>query len=336
MIILFANKYPVDQAVSHYIETKIWKHSRPKHPRKNDDIVIYLETKIEKFLTHLADAEKRVARNLFEQCIHQIKKNQVISHPTPNVFNLKVLEESLSEELKSCFKDLNHASTSQVDGFRQDVWENGDDWVDARWKLTQKSGSPLVEIDSLRAKDKGGKGRATNFLTAIIRVLQLTQDPYAEIRLTAWTGMNFYYGFANGGYVWARLGIEFCDSKSYRYNRALESHRYDYIKRAFTKILQTDSILFQLYDFLNKKHDLCELRKIADECISLLDNLHTPWEFANLVVQGHQLGKFLMTFCDSARYSGIMFPNQLHSPGMIQYNKRMSQLRECYSDLFIK
>lgn len=330
MIILFANKYPTDQAILHYIETKRWKHSRRNHLRRNEDIMEYLKTKIEKFLSHLSKDERSAAKNHFENCLNHINSKNTI----PCSYSVESVEKTLDKELKTCFKDLTHTSTSQVDGFRQDVWENGDDWVDSRWKLSLKSGSIFVEIDSLRAHNNGNKGRATNFLQAIIKVLQSTKDSYAEIRLSAWTGMNTYYGLANGGYVWARLGIEYCDSKSYRDHRALNDHHFEMVKRAFKEFLGDELRLFQLYNFLNKKHDLCECKKIADECISLLDDLHTPWEFANLVVQGYPLGKFLMTSCDSARYSGIMFPNQPHSPGMIQFNKRIDQLKEIYPQMY--
>lgn len=329
MLILFINKYPIEEAIVHYVETKKWKFGR--RSTTNDDLNHYFKLKLEKLLAFLPEEDREKSKKYYLWSIVDLTIPKQIDQ---SCFDAKVLETDLGEKLKLCFVDLPHVSTLSENEFRKDIWGNDNNFVTAIWKVTIKSGIPSVQIDSIIAKQTQPNGRASRFLLTIVRFLQSLQNPYSEITMSAWTGYNTYYGLANGAYIWARLGVEYEDSKNYREIRAFDinTQQYKRVQRAFKNYLIDDRAKFELHGFLkNNGFVFDDLDDVLHDCVDALGNLHHPWEFANLVIRGYPMGKFIMSGHDKAAYQGILYPNQPHSPGMIQFNKRINQLEQTHN-----
>jgi hypothetical protein len=326
MIILFIHKYSsIEESIIHYVQTKKWKFGQMI---KNIETDKYFEHKMEKLLAFFPEKDREVAKQIYLLSIVNLTVPKPLDQ---SCLDVNKLEYELGQKLKSCYVDLIHISTDIEDGFRKDIWSDNNNFVTSKWKFTIKSGIPSVEIDSLIAKQKQPNGRATRFLFTIVRFLQSLKNPYSTITMSAWTGYNTYYGLANGAYIWGRLGVEYEDSKQYRESRAIDidTQKYKIVQRNFKNYLIHPYTKDDLDGFLKNNHfEFNDLDDVIKDCIELITNLHHPWEFANLEIRGYPLGKFLMSRCEKATYQGIMYPNQPHSPGMLQFSKWIKQLEQ--------
>lgn len=286
MKLYYISKYLPEEAVSLYIENKVWKRLNPAKQ--------YLTEKMDSFIS--AYETQETVKELY------LKKMASITPLTPHKkLPFEKLEDRIGNRMVKCFDDLTHTKTEylinpEYGHYRKDIW--GNDEVTALWtvKMT-KSGNLGVHIDTLKSLSTNKMGRATHFLKCIVTEFQLSHDdPYAEITLDACTGYNAFLGRANGAYTWARLGFEI--QKPFK--------KQHYIDRLINKLDQ-----FEFIDLFRKEAAL-ELKKCT-----------TPWEIAELKVQDIPIGELLMRNCANACFPGVLYPNFPHSPGMIQYNKRI-------------
>jgi hypothetical protein len=261
---------------------------------------------------------------------------------TPNCFPERATDQNIrtglamSKELitnnirklfATCYPDLIH-QTKPDDRWRLcDVWidQDGNSIVRALWSVERnKKNHPNVSIEALTTKEKN-RGRAANFLKCIVAVLQEDKDPDAKIELEAWTGGNSYYGEANGAYTWAKLGFDMEDKA-----KSLFDTGFPEWSEKLEKSLLTEKKSHLWRVFYNTSIDMEDKwDSIVTETISELKKCKYPWEVASLNVQQFAIGTFLMSEVRESRYWGELLPNT-DSPGMVQYNKRMTELQAKY------
>lgn len=306
----FISKFSPEEAAGLYIDHKVWKrHSADQ---------AYLLRKMEPFVQAYPLEQRAAVKEFYLKKL----KNITIQNPVKTITR-EDLEARIGQRLISCFADLTHTKTTYAGNMRKESW--GDDAVTASWNVYEDK-ALCVAIDSLRADRNERKGRATNFLKCIVEVMQEAYDnPYAEITLEAWTGYNTFYRRANGAYTWGRLGFEIKDSsKDFRLHMcgtdqpAFVSYRYRLMRELNSA--REEVVAFELG--CPRISDKEFYQRIA-EAKQKLATCTTPWEIAELKVQGYPIGEYLMRNCDSARYMGVLYPNFARSLGMIQYQKRV-------------
>ena len=325
----YISQYPIAQAVNNYCDEKAWKLGHPQHRHHQTAISDYLLLKMEPFISACKEENRDLARAVF---LHKISQNLCVVRPTATACKEEI-EGRIRQKLLTCFPDLVLAKEDSEEGFHSFKWHNaeGDIEVDAKWKVVKEGFfPPCIEIDSLRANPFEKKGRATHFLRAIVSTLQEDADPYAKIKLYAWTGYNSYYGRANGAFTWSRLGLELREyTKQDKINMAFRL-TYSAV-RSWKQGLLTSFDSGWCHNYFFSKLNKAQLDAILDpNFISLLnaeiEKCQNTWEVSAIDIQGIPIGRYLMATQDAARYSGVLYPNCPQSPGMVQYNKRLQEL----------
>lgn len=327
MKLQYISRYSTEEAVSKYCDEKAWKLGHPQHRYHQIAVSEHLLHKIEPFILACKEENRDQARNSFS-----LKISQNLSVMRPPVTDSKEkLEDRIRQKFSACFPDLVAVKEDSEDEFRLCQWNNAESIeVKAKWRVIKNGFFPAeIEITSLRANCLK-KGRATHFLKAIVSALQEDADPYAKIKLYAWTGYNSYYGRANGAFTWSRLGFELReDTKEEKIDLGLSptSSVISSWKQTLSNSFNPQACRTYFFSILSRP----QLDSIlAPNFISLVDaeikKCQNTWEVSAIVIQDIPIGQYLMAIQNEASYPGVLYPNCPQSPGMMQYNKRLQEL----------